>query len=224
MDLKNPRLWIGGRWQETSATKDVLNPATGEVLAQVPLGDVATVEAALAAAQEAFRHTRKHAAHQRATCLSGIAHGIEKRRAEFADMIVAEAGKPLTFAEAEVARAIMTFTAAAEEARHLHGDVLDMDAFPSGQGHFGVTSRFPLGVIYGISPFNFPLNLVAHKIAPCLATGNTMVLKPATKTPLTALLLCEVIEKAGVHPGQVNIVTCPNDAAGLLVGDPRVKM
>jgi len=224
MNLKNPRLWIGGRWQETSATKDVLNPATGEVLAQVPLGDVATIEAALAAAQEAFPHSRKQAAHQRATCLRAIAQGIEQRRAEFADLIVAEAGKPLTFAEAEVTRAIMTFTAAAEEARHQHGEVLDMDAFPSGQGHFGVTSRFPLGVIYGISPFNFPLNLVAHKIAPCLATGNTMVLKPATKTPLTALLLGEVIEKAGVHPGQVNIVTCPNDAAGRLVGDPRVKM
>src|SRR6185436_15992493 len=108
MNLKNPRLWIGGRWQETSATTDVLNPATGEVLAQVPLGDVATVEAALAAAQEAFRHARNQPAHQRATCLRAIAQGIEQRRAEFADVIVGEAGKPLMFAEAEVARAIMT--------------------------------------------------------------------------------------------------------------------
>src|SRR6266516_3227090 len=152
MDLKNPRLWIGGRWPETSATKDVLNTATGEVLAQVPIGDVATVEAALAAAQEAFRHTRKQAAHQRATFLRAIAQGIEQRRSEFADLIVAEAGKPITFAEAEVARAIMTFTAAAEAARHQHAEVLDVDAFPSGQGHFGVTSRCPLGVSYGISP------------------------------------------------------------------------
>src|SRR4026209_50350 len=123
--------------------------------------------------------------------------------------MVPEAGKPITFAEAEVARAIMTFTAAAEEARRQHGEALDMDAFSSGQGHFGMTRRFPLGVIYGISPFNFPLNLVAHKVAPRLATGNARVLKPATRTPLTALLLGEVLEKAGVLPGQINMVTCP---------------
>src|SRR4026209_3047999 len=138
--------------------------------------------------------------------------------------MVPEAGKPITFAEAEVARAIMTFTAAAEEARRQHGEALDMDAFSSGQGHFGLTRRFPLGVIYGITPFNFPLNLVAHKVAPCLATGNTMVLKPALKTPLSALLLAEVLEQAGVPKGQVNVVTCPNEIAGHLVGDPRVKM
>src|SRR5439155_18827265 len=108
--------------------------------------------------------------------------------------IVAEVGKPIALAEGEVARAIATFTAAAEEARHQQGEVLDMDAFPSGEGHIGITKRFPLGVIYGITPFNFPLNLVAHKVAPCLAAGNVMVLKPALKTPLTALLLAEVLD------------------------------
>jgi glyceraldehyde-3-phosphate dehydrogenase (NADP+) len=222
--MKNPRLWIGGQWRQTETSKDVVNPATGELLARVPLGDLAMVEAALSAALDAFPHVRKQSPHERTGSLHAVAKGIEERRAEFAEIIVAEAGKPITFAEAEVARAIMTFTAAAEEARRQHGEVLSMDAFPSGQGHFGMTRRFPLGVIYGISPFNFPLNLVAHKVAPCLATGNTMVLKPATKTPLTALLLGEVLEKAGVFPGQINIVTCPNELAGHLVGDPRVKM
>ena len=220
----NPRFWIGGQWIQTQTAKDVVNPATGEVLAQVPLGDLTTMEAAINAALEAFTPARQQSSHERATVLHAVAKGIEERRAEFVNTIVAEAGKPVTFAEAEVARAILTFTAAAEEARRQHGEVLDMDAFPSGQGHFGVTRRFPLGVIYGITPFNFPLNLVAHKVAPCLATGNTMVLKPATKTPLTALLLGEVLEKAGVLPGQINIVTCPNELAGHLVGDPRVKM
>ena len=222
--MTNPRLWIGGQWLETRATKDVLNPATGELLARVPLGDESTIEAAVEAAQKAFAQVRHQPPHQRSAVLAAVARGIEERRAEFADTILAEAGKPITLAEAEVARAINTFTAAAEEARRQHGEVLDMDAFPTGQGHFGLTRRFPLGVIYGITPFNFPLNLVAHKLAPCLATGNTMVLKPATKTPLTALLLGEVLEKAGVVPGQVNILSCPNQLAGRLVGDPRVKM
>jgi acyl-CoA reductase-like NAD-dependent aldehyde dehydrogenase len=222
--MKNPRLWIGGQWLETRATKEVVNPATGELLARVPLVDESTIDAGLEAAQKAFNQVRHHSAHQRSAVLGAVARGIEQRRAEFIDTIIAEAGKPITIAEAEVGRAANTFTAAAEEARRQHGEVLDMDAFPTGQGHFGLTRRFPLGVIYGITPFNFPLNLVAHKVAPCLATGNTMVLKPATKTPLTALLLGEVLEKAGVTPGQVNILTCQNELAGRLVGNPAVKM
>jgi acyl-CoA reductase-like NAD-dependent aldehyde dehydrogenase len=222
--MKTPRLWVGGQWIETRATSEVINPFTGEVISPAPLGDIQTIETALSAALEAFPIVRGHSSHQRSTVLRAVAQGIEQRRTEFVDTIVAEAGKPITFAEAEVARAIMTFTAASEEARRQHGEVLDLDAFPSGQGHFGFTRRFPLGVIYGITPFNFPLNLVAHKVAPCLATGNTMVLKPALKTPLTALLLAEVLEQAGVPAGQINVVTCPNEIAGHLVGDARVKM
>jgi glyceraldehyde-3-phosphate dehydrogenase (NADP+) len=117
----------------------------------------------------------------------------------------------------------MTFTAAAEEARRQHGEVLDMDAFASGDGHVGLARRFPLGVVTAITPFNFPLNLVAHKVAPCLATGNTMIVKPATKTPLTALLLAEVLVEEGVPAGQVNFVTCSNDDAARLITDERVK-
>lgn len=222
--MTTPRLWIGGQWVETRATTDVVNPATGEVIARAPLGDVQTLEAALASAQQAFPRVRAQNPVERSANLATVAQGIVRRRSDFAETIVAEAGKPITFAEAEVARAIATFTAAAEEARRLHGEVLDMEAFPSGEGHVGLTRRFPLGVIYGITPFNFPLNLVAHKVAPCLATGNAMVLKPALKTPLTALLLAEVMEEAGVPAGQVNVVTCPNEIAGHLVGDPRVKM
>jgi len=129
----------------------------------------------------------------------------------------------VTFAEAEVARCLMTFTIAAEEARKQHGELLDMDALPPGEGHFGLARRFPLGVIGAITPFNFPLNLVAHKVAPCLATGNTMVVKPATKTPLTALLLAEVLVEAGMPEGQVNFVTCSNEDASLLVTDKTRK-
>jgi glyceraldehyde-3-phosphate dehydrogenase (NADP+) len=218
------RLWIGGEWLETRATTDVLNPATGEVIARAPLGDVQTLEAAVAAAQTAFSRVRHQPVHERSAILSNMVRGIEQRRSEFAELIVAEAGKPIAFAEAEVARALVTFAAAAEEARRQHGEVLDLDAFAAGRGHFGASKIFPLGVIYGISPFNFPINLVAHKLAPCLATGNAMVLKPALRTPLTALLLAKVMEEAGVPPGQINVVTCPNEIAGHLVGDPRIRM
>src|SRR5204863_10117913 len=140
------------------------------------------------------------------------AHAIGAKQDEFAETIVAGSGKPITYAEAEVARAVWTFTTAAEEARRWNGagEVLPLDAMPAGVGHTGFSRRFPIGVISAITPFNFPLNLVAHKVAPCLATGNTMIVKPAAKTPLTALLLAEVLAAAGVPAGQMNFVVCTN--------------
>src|SRR5437870_4054099 len=126
MNSKSTRLWIGGQWLDTRATLDVVNPATGETIARAPLGDVQTLEAALAAAQAAFPRVRNQPAHRRSAVLQAIAQGIAQRRNEFVDTIVAEAGKPIALAEGEVARAIATFTAAAEEARHQQGEVLDM--------------------------------------------------------------------------------------------------
>ena len=219
----SPLLLIGGAWVGAVASAPVFNPDTGEEIARVPLGGAAEIEAALAAAHGAFAKVRAGAGHERAALLLRIAAGIEARQAEFVAVIVSEAGKPVTFAEAEVARAAMTFTAAAEEARRAHGELLPLDAFPSGDGHLGLVRRFPLGVIAAITPFNFPLNLVAHKVAPALATGNTMVVKPAMKTPLTALLLAEVLHAAGVPAGQMNFVTCSNEDAARLVTDARVK-
>jgi glyceraldehyde-3-phosphate dehydrogenase (NADP+) len=219
----SPSLLIDGKWVDAPATAPVFNPYSGEEIAQVPMGGAAEIEQALAAASAAFPQVRGTAAHARAALLLKIAAAIEARKADFVATIVTEAGKPVVFAEAEVARAIMTFTAAAEEARRAHGELIPVDAFSSGDGHLGLARRFPLGVITAISPFNFPLNLVAHKAAPALATGNTMVVKPAMKTPLTALLLAEVLHEAGVPPGQMNFITCSNDDAARLVTDPRVK-
>ncbi|MGB8166277.1 MAG: aldehyde dehydrogenase family protein [Chthoniobacteraceae bacterium] len=219
-----PSLLIGGEWVSTTAkSSPVVNPFTGEEIARVPMGGPAEIERAVAAAQAAFPQARGEAAHRRAALLLAVARGIEQRSAEFAETIVSEAGKPITLAEGEVARAVMTFTAAAEEARRQHGEMLDMDAFSSGEGHLGLVKRFPLGVVSAITPFNFPLNLVAHKVAPCLATGNTMVVKPAAKTPLTSLLLARVLVEAGVPAGQMNFVTCSNEDAAQLVTDERVK-
>ena len=221
------RLLIGSDWNETGATVPVRNPFTGEEIAHVSFGDERTVDSAIAAARNAFPGTRATPAHERAAMLHRVVQGLEIRRGEFVETIVAEAGKPLVYAEAEVARAILTFTCAAEEARRWNGasgEVLPLDGMPAGEGHAGFSRRFPIGVISAITPFNFPLNLVAHKVAPCLATGNTMVVTPALKTPLTALLLAEALVEAQVPPGQMNFVTCGNEHAARLVTDERVAM
>jgi acyl-CoA reductase-like NAD-dependent aldehyde dehydrogenase len=218
------RLFIGGKWVATADTIPVVNPYTGEEIARAPQGGAGEIEDAIVAASRAFPEARSTSPHRRAELLLAVARGIEARKDEFTETMVAEAGKPVVFAEAETVRAVMTFTAAAEEARRQQGEVLDLDAFSSGESHFGMTRRFPLGVIAGITPFNFPLNLVAHKVAPCVATGNTMVVKLAPKTTLTGLLLARVIEEAGVPAGQVNFVTCRNEDVARLVTDDRVKM
>ncbi len=222
--MKPPRLLLHGEWIETGASLPVVDPFTGEKLAQVPLGDAATLDAAVASSRRAFHEVRATPAHIRSARLQAVARGIEARKAQFVETIVSEAGKPVTYAEAEVARAVMTFTAAAEEARRQNGEVLDMDAFPPGEGHIGITRRFPIGVVAGITPFNFPLNLVAHKVAPAIATNNCIVIKPAMKCPLSALLLGETLMEAGVPSGQVNVVTCTNEHVSRLVADDRVAM
>jgi len=221
------RLYIGGKWIDTAAALAVRNPFTGDEIARVSLGDASTLDYAITAAHAAFPAARAVPAHQRAEMLLRVARGIETRKDEFVRTIISEAGKPFSHADAEVARAIGTFTIAAEEARRWNGsggEVLALDAMPAGAGHIGMSRRFSIGVISAITPFNFPLNLVAHKVAPCLATGNTMVVKPAAKTPLTALLLAEVLAEAGVPAGQMNFVTCTNEHAAHLVTDDRVAM
>ncbi len=219
-----PRLLIHGQRVETAATLTVRNPWTGAELAHVPLGDAATIDAAIASSAAAFPEVRRIAPHRRSALLTAIAHGIELRKADFANTIVAEAGKPITLAEAEVNRAVMTFTAAAEEARKQHGEVLDIDAFATGDGHLGIVRRFPIGIIAGITPFNFPLNLAAHKIAPAIASGNCIIVKPAPKCPLTMLLLADILVEAGVPAGQVNIITCANEHVHRLITDDRIAM
>src|SRR6476646_2502540 len=222
--VKTPRLLIGSEWRETGRTQSLINPYSGEEFAQVPLGDAATVDEAIEVASEAFEVTRAQPPHARGDLLARVARRIEERRADFVETMITEAGKPYTFADSEVTRAVITFTVASEEARRQQGELLDIDAYAPNSGHFGFVRRFPLGVISAITPFNFPLNLVAHKVAPGMAAGNTLVVKPALKTPLTSLLLAEVLVECGMPAGQVNFVTCNHEEAGGLIIDPRVKM
>ncbi len=188
------------------------------------LADAAQVEKAVASAQTAFVKTRKFSAVDRSALLLRIAQGIAARKGEFVATIVAEAGKPVSFAEVEVGRAVICFEQAAHEAVQAPGELLELGATKPGAGHFGLVRRFPMGVILGITPFNFPLNLVAHKVAPIIATGNTMILKPALKTPLTALLLAEVLHDAGVPAGQINVMLFDHELIPPLLVDERIKM
>ena len=221
MDLSH-RLLIANQWRTADAVLPVINPFTGQPCGLVPLGDEALLDEAIGASHAAFPSVRAIPAHARAALLRAIAEGIRKRQSEFVEALVSEVGKPLVFAEAEVTRAAMTFQCASEEAGRPQGELLALDALPTGEGHFGLARRFPLGVIAAITPFNFPLNLVAHKIAPCIASGNTMVVKPAPKAPLSALLLAEVLLESGLPAGQINFVTCPNEAAAMLARDERI--
>jgi len=216
--------FLNGTWVGSPDPWSVHDPWSGKKLADVCVANSEQVGAAVASCHAAFAETRKMTASARSLILDKICAILARRREEFAAVIREEAGKPVSFAEAEADRAISTFRFAAALALADDGHGIAMDASAPGAGHFGMVRRFPVGVILGITPFNFPLNLVAHKIAPCLATGNTMLLKPALKTPLTALLLAGVLEEAGVPPGQINIVPFAHEHVPALLDDPRIRM
>ena len=217
------QLLIDGKWQRGKEMLEVKNKYSGDTIATIPSASRADLDAAIAAAQRATALMAEMPAHKRSQILGKAAELILARSEEFATTIAAEAGKALKFARAEVERAVSTFTIAAEEAKRLHGETIPLDAVPSGEGYFGFWLRRPVGVIAAISPFNFPLNLVAHKVAPAIAAGNTLVLKPATWTPLTAAKLCQVLHEAGMPPGSVNLVVGSGGTVGeWLVTDPRV--
>jgi acyl-CoA reductase-like NAD-dependent aldehyde dehydrogenase len=216
--------FIGGEAVCTAETAPVHSPYDGRLVAEVCLAGTAEVARALDLAQEAFERTRRSPLVGRAQLLRSIADTIGRRSGEFVELMVAEAGKPVTLARMEVQRAQATFELAAAAALEPNGHPIEMEATAAGAGHSGLARRFPLGVILGITPFNFPLNLVAHKVAPCLATGNTMIVKPAMKTPLCALLLGEVLAECGVPNGQVSFIPFGHSQVAALLHDPRVKM
>lgn len=222
-DLAHPRLLIDGKWTDTPHRTTVANPWDGSSIAEVPLADEAVLDEAIGAAHRAFERVRSTPAHRRAEVLLAAAKIIERRRSEFADVIVAEAGKPIALADAEVVRCVVTLTAAADECRRAPGELLAADAYSTGEGYLALTRRFPVGVVYGMTPFNFPLNLVAHKVAPAVASNNTIVVKPSPRTPLSALMLADALTEAGAPAGQVNVVACPNELAERPCRDARVR-
>jgi glyceraldehyde-3-phosphate dehydrogenase (NADP+) len=222
--MKPKPFLLGGRAVTTDETAEVRNPYNGDLVAEVCAAGAGEIARALDLAAATFEETRYQAPVDRAHLLNKIASTIAKRSDEFVELLVAEAGKPVTLAKIEVQRAQSTFELAAAGALEPNGHPVEMGATPAGAGHAGLARRFPLGVILGITPFNFPLNLVAHKVAPCLATGNTMILKPAMKTPLCALLLGEILAECGAPSGQVAFLPFSHRHVDTLLRDPRIKM
>jgi acyl-CoA reductase-like NAD-dependent aldehyde dehydrogenase len=216
------RLLIAGEWVETGEWLEVRSPYSGDVVGQVAKAGAAEARAAVDAAEEAMADPLP--AHKRAEILVKTVAGIARRHDEIARQIAAEAGKPLKAATVEASRAMSTYTFAAVEARKLAGDVVPMDASQAGEGKLAFTLREPIGIVGAISPFNFPLNLVAHKIAASLAAGCAVVLKPASQTPLSALTLAELEHEAGLPRGWLNVVCGPaNEIGDVLVEDERVR-
>ncbi|ULA59919.1 MAG: Aldehyde dehydrogenase [Nitrospira sp.] len=215
---------VGGRWSQSTTVAPVRNPYTGETIAHVCQASPADAEAAMQSSVEGAAAMRRLSGYARSTLLANAAQALQARQEEFARTMTVEAGKPLTDARREVGRAIQTLSIAGEEAKRIGGEVVPLDWSPGMESYWGVTRRFPIGPILGITPFNFPLNLVVHKVAPALAAGNSILIKPAPQTPLTALLLGDLLLKAGVPPGGLNILPCDNTVAEQLVVDSRFKL
>jgi acyl-CoA reductase-like NAD-dependent aldehyde dehydrogenase len=217
------KLLIAGEWVETGEWIEVRSPYDGSLVGRVPSAGAVETRRALDAAEQAMSEPLP--AHERAAILDRVADALAERHEDVARTICAEAGKPLKAARIEAQRAVSTYTMAAVEARKLAGEVIPMDASPAGEGKVAFTLRLPIGIVGAISPFNFPLNLVAHKVAPALAAGCAVVLKPASQTPLSALLLAELETEAGVPAGWLNVVCGPASEIGdVLVEDERVKL
>ncbi|WP_016838519.1 aldehyde dehydrogenase family protein [Ureibacillus thermosphaericus] len=222
--MKETKLWINGQWEEAKETYDLTAPYTGEVIAKVAKASVQDVERAIEGAHEAFQTFKKTTAYERAEILYKVVDIMQKRKQEFAEILASEAGKPITAGLAELDRTISTYQFSAELAKHTFGETVPMDAAPGGKNRIGYTKRVPIGVVSAITPFNFPFNLVAHKLGPAFAVGNTVVLKPATQTPLSALAMAEIFKEAGLPDGALQIVTgSGGELSDVLVTHPLVK-
>ncbi len=218
------KLFINGQWVDGASVHEVPAPWNGEIAGTVSLGGPEHVEAGIAATVAAAPRMAATPAWRRAEILDGVVAGLKTRHEEMARTIQDEAGKPIQYARGEVTRSMQTFRFAAEEAGRLPEGSLDLGAVPTGEGRFGIVSRFPVGPVSAISPFNFPLNLVAHKVAPAIASGCPVVLKPATQTPMASLLLAEICQEAGLPSGGLNVVPCDRHTADPLTVDPRLKL
>lgn len=219
------RLPVAGEMVESDRVDEVRNPYDGRVVGRVPLATTEQREGATVAAVEAYHaEMQRMPRHRRAEILVAIADGIGKRRDELAGSIVRESGKPIQYARGEVHRAVQTFTIAAEEAKRLGGQVVPVDIEPRGEGYTSLYYRFPIGPILGITPFNFPLNLIAHKLAPAIASGNTLVLKPPQQAPITSLKLAEICYDAGLPPKAFSVLHSTVEVAEPMVKDERFRM
>ena len=215
---------VNGKWLKGEKKREIKSPYNDEVVGVINIPSQKEGKEALDGAEKAFEKFKNAPSYERSQILRKIVDGIEKRKEEFARALVEEGGKPLKTARLEVNRAMMTFTVASEEANRFNsGELIPIDIGPGNEERMGMVKRYPLGIVVGISPFNFPLNLVAHKVAPAIASGNVMILKPASQTPLSALKLGEVVTEVGHLPGGLNILPLPGSQIEPVMADERVK-
>ena len=215
---------VDGQWLQEGKEFDVRSPFSGAKVGVAYCASASHLEAAIIAAKRAFETTRQIPAYERQRVLRAVADLIAQRRDDFATTMALEAGKPLKAARAEVERAILTFAVAAEEAARIGGEWIPLDRAPAGEGRAAIVRRFPIGPVAAITPFNFPLNLVAHKVAPAIAAGCTMVQKPSPHTPLCSLMLAELVEQAGWPAGALNVLPLSNEDAQRMAADERFKL
>ena len=219
------QIYLAGEWVDSPDVLVIDNPADPATPAGATYNATAEqVERAVEAAVAAFEQTRVLPAYERARALREISAGIKNRREELGRILAIEAGKPVRDALAEIDRAVFTFRLAAEEAERITGEVIPLDLMAASKGRVGITRRFPVGPVLGISPFNFPVNLAAHKIAPAIAAGCSIVLKPASKDPLAMLAVTEIIDSAGLPPGAVSVLPMTRELGDRLVPDERFKL
>ena len=223
--VKPHPIFLAGRWVESPDTLEITNPARPDEPAGATYNATPEqYEEAVQAAVSAFETTRHLPAYERGAMLRNISAGVRERREELGRLISTESGKPIRDALVEVDRASLTFRLGAEEAERMTGELIPLDLMASSTGRIGVTRRFPIGPIAAISPFNFPLNLAAHKLSPAIAAGNTIVLKPPSKDPLTMLTVAEIVEKSGVPEGAVSILPMTRALGDRMVEDERFKL
>ena len=218
------KMYVAGQWIDKAKKIDVLNPYDNSVIDTVPRGDAADVNRALESAVRGARVMARLPGYERWKILKKAAEIMAERQEELGQLISREEGKIIAEGRLEASRAVETIMGSAEEAKRLHGETIPLDGAPGGAGKFGVTLRVPCGVVAAISPFNFPLNLVCHKVGPALAAGNAVVIKPATDTPLSAIKLTEILLEAGLPPEGIQCLTGSGGEIGdMLVSDRRVR-
>jgi glyceraldehyde-3-phosphate dehydrogenase (NADP+) len=223
--MRNSRsMFLGGEWASREARIEVRCPFDNTLVGRVASATAKEFTTAIDRAHRAFAITRRLASYEREAACKFVAEALEKRSEEFARMMSRELGKAIKESRLEVARAVGVFRLSAEEAKRIGGEIIDLDWNRGSEERFGLVRRFPLGVIGAITPFNFPLNLVAHKVGPAMASGNTIVLKPASKTPIIALMLAEILEDCGYPKGAISILPGSAESARPLLDDPRVKL
>jgi len=221
---KNYKMYLGGKWVDRKNKIDVINPYDEGLVGRVAAASRNDYTRAIEIAHDTFRVTRELPSYKREETCRSVAADLEKNADRLAGMMARELGKAFRDAKGEVLRAVGVFKVAAEEAKRIGGEIMDLDWSPGAEKRVGLVRRFPMGVIGGISPFNFPLNLVAHKIAPAIASGNTIVLKPASKTPILALMLAELIDKTDHPKGAVSVLPGSSSDAAPILENPRVKL